>query len=509
MGNAKRTGHRTRDCLNVALVMALAGTAISPPAAAKEARRLAVLEFSGSDLKVDVLEAMSDSVRSGALAVQGRTYDVMTRESITMILKEMAGSGKCGEGECAVETARNVGAHLVITGDVLLVEETYVVTLKLRETQKGTLLSTQRVEGKGQLEVLNRLPGAARALVSEGLGLHDSGEEGSELSFSEMSLRVAVPEVSVSSTNDSLGEINIAAEQRLEAAMDQQENKKARPADKAMAWCALAGITEKNPYLDKASAACKAWQAYAEEQDKMFERMKLDYGTLDEYLRLKRKTLRQKEAVVNAFLVAYRRSEEASYLRVVAMAGKELAAGRDATLCPIERIEECGAQLVREAAAEQRRRDEAAAAEQRRRDEAAAAEKARRDDEARQAAMARAERQRKLDEETAIRTHRRRVGIGLIVSGLVMGGLSGTFLALGSHQNGVIQEGGLASGSDLQTAISNGHLYNGLSIAGGVLMGVGLVIGLPVALANLPKRKVGVDVSLSPTGMGAALKAAF
>ena len=139
--------------------------------ASAETKRLAVLEFRGKDVKPEVLATMSDQARAGALTVRGRNYDVMTRESMAVMLKEMGGSAKCEEGECEVETARNIGAHLVITGEVVLIEGTYIVTLKLHETAKGTLLATQQVEGKSQLDVIDRLESAAEALVRKGLGL--------------------------------------------------------------------------------------------------------------------------------------------------------------------------------------------------------------------------------------------------------------------------------------------------------------------------------------------------
>jgi len=78
------------------------------------AKRLAVLEFKGRGIEGDVLDAFSDEVRGGAVeGLAGRGVQVMTRENMMVLLKEMGKSG-CSEGDCEVETARNIGADFVV-----------------------------------------------------------------------------------------------------------------------------------------------------------------------------------------------------------------------------------------------------------------------------------------------------------------------------------------------------------------------------------------------------------
>jgi hypothetical protein len=80
-----------------------------------------------------------------------------------MVLKDM--SGKCPEeGDCDVETARNIGADLVVSGQVLKVEGTYLLTLKLHETGRGSLLSTAEARGATELQVLDAVRPAAENL---------------------------------------------------------------------------------------------------------------------------------------------------------------------------------------------------------------------------------------------------------------------------------------------------------------------------------------------------------
>lgn len=141
------------------------------PTAHGARKLLAVLEFRGKDIRPEILMTMSDAARSGALAVSNRGYDLITRESMDVMLKDMGGNLKCEAGECEVETGRNIGADYVVTGEIVLLEGTYLATLKFFETAKGTLLATRRAEGKGQLAVIKSLEGTAQEMIERGLGI--------------------------------------------------------------------------------------------------------------------------------------------------------------------------------------------------------------------------------------------------------------------------------------------------------------------------------------------------
>ena len=120
-------------------------------------KRLAVLEFQGKNLDQDILMTFSDTIRGGALqGIQGHGVVVMTRENMLVLLKDM-GKQDCGEGDCEVETARNIGADYVISGKVVRMEQAYIVTLKLHETKGGSLLGADTVEGSSQVELLGLL----------------------------------------------------------------------------------------------------------------------------------------------------------------------------------------------------------------------------------------------------------------------------------------------------------------------------------------------------------------
>jgi hypothetical protein len=133
-------------------------------------QRLAVLEFQGKNLEQDILMTFADTVRGGALqGLEGYGVAVMTRENMLVLLKDM-GKQECGEGDCEVETARNIGADYVVSGKVVRMERIYVVTLKLHETKRGSLLGTDTVEGASQVDLLRSLREHARQLMAAGFG---------------------------------------------------------------------------------------------------------------------------------------------------------------------------------------------------------------------------------------------------------------------------------------------------------------------------------------------------
>jgi hypothetical protein len=107
----------------------------SPVVATVPARgkRLAVLEFQGRNLDQDILMTFSDTVRGGTLiGLEPYGVAVMTRENMLVLLRDM-GKQECGEGDCEVETARNMGADYLVSGKVVRIEQLYAVTLKLHE----------------------------------------------------------------------------------------------------------------------------------------------------------------------------------------------------------------------------------------------------------------------------------------------------------------------------------------------------------------------------------------
>ena len=103
-----------------------------------EVKRLAVLEFRSGAIDSAYLLNLSDQSRRAAVEIlSDEEYLIMTRENMMQILTDMGKDASCMEGTCEVEIGRNVGADVIITGDVLQIESTYVLTLKLYDTLSG------------------------------------------------------------------------------------------------------------------------------------------------------------------------------------------------------------------------------------------------------------------------------------------------------------------------------------------------------------------------------------
>jgi hypothetical protein len=143
---------------------------VAVAAAAQEAgpkgmKRVAVLEFHGP-LSPAVLSGIADEARGAAAeTLRPKGVSVMTRESMAVVLKDMGKDiAACGEGECEVETGRQIGADLVVTGEVIQVEKVYVLILKLHETAGGSLVATKQARGKDGLEIMDAVKPAAVAL---------------------------------------------------------------------------------------------------------------------------------------------------------------------------------------------------------------------------------------------------------------------------------------------------------------------------------------------------------
>jgi len=100
------------------LLLALPCLVLPAPGVAQRTKRVAVLELSGV-LERPVLMTLTDRLRHGALAaLKGTSYEVMTRENMAVLARNMdIDLAACEDGaECEVDIGRNVGADLVMSG---------------------------------------------------------------------------------------------------------------------------------------------------------------------------------------------------------------------------------------------------------------------------------------------------------------------------------------------------------------------------------------------------------
>lgn len=125
--------------------------------------KLAVLELNDrANLQPAQVRYLTGRVRSAAVRAG---YFVLSRENILQQLPPGTDLAAC-EGECEVETGRNVGADQVASGDIVRLGSELRVALRLHETRGGRLLNSTRAAGT--IEALDGpLAQAATRLFSE------------------------------------------------------------------------------------------------------------------------------------------------------------------------------------------------------------------------------------------------------------------------------------------------------------------------------------------------------
>lgn len=145
-------------------VLALASVLTASVAQAAP-RRVAVLSLKNTaHLSPPEVRYIADQVRAGLLRLPPSQFVILTRENILAMLPPGRVLADC-EGDCEVETGRNIGADLIVTGEVLPFGAGLRVALRAHEVASGKLVATVAASG-ATLEALERpVVQAARALA--------------------------------------------------------------------------------------------------------------------------------------------------------------------------------------------------------------------------------------------------------------------------------------------------------------------------------------------------------
>ena len=156
------------------LVVLLLSLSMISASFAEELKRVVVLEFRGVGTDQEILLKFSDQVRSAAVSqLNPEEFVLMTRENTRELLSDMGKDITCMDGECEIEIGRNLQADYIITGHLLKIEEMYVLTLKLYDTHKGTLIATSDVNDASLFRLKNKTLPASKELIREGLNAHN------------------------------------------------------------------------------------------------------------------------------------------------------------------------------------------------------------------------------------------------------------------------------------------------------------------------------------------------
>ncbi len=135
--------------------------------AAPEPRLIAVLEVpEGAGLTTQESRHLADIVRGAAVrALPRRAYRIMTRENMLGLLPPGVDLAGC-VGDCEIETGRNLGAAFVVSGEVLRFGASITVSLKLHETEDGTLLASEQARAGDLGDLVEPLEQAAARLFA-------------------------------------------------------------------------------------------------------------------------------------------------------------------------------------------------------------------------------------------------------------------------------------------------------------------------------------------------------
>jgi hypothetical protein len=185
------------------LPLLLALLLTSPAALATE--MVAVLEPTGP-MDQGVLMKLSDEARTAAIEVLPAShFKVMTRENMQAFAQSMdIDLSKC-DAECEVDTGRNIGANYIVSGSVIQVSGTWILTLKAFETKEGTFIGSSEARGANELALVDQVRGAAAELFSSSVatrirGITSTVGTGGAVKLADMDMGETIVNAPVSDT---------------------------------------------------------------------------------------------------------------------------------------------------------------------------------------------------------------------------------------------------------------------------------------------------------------------
>ena len=127
---------------------------------------LAVLDIEGSAPE-ELRTLIADEIRGGGLQVED--LDVVTRENLLVLLDEMGDQEVCLTGACEVEVGRLIGADYVISGRLSQIESTWVLSVKLHESDNGKLLAVEKLMVPSKLDLVSQAKQLTASLFVDSL----------------------------------------------------------------------------------------------------------------------------------------------------------------------------------------------------------------------------------------------------------------------------------------------------------------------------------------------------
>jgi len=128
--------------------------------------RIATLELiNKAGLPSAEVSYLSNLVRQAAGRLPQSTFGVITKDNIQVMLPEGKTLEDCTM-ECAVQTGREIGAHWIVTGEVVKFGGELRVSLSLHHSSSGELRGSDVVKGRDVKELEGPLQGTAVGLFA-------------------------------------------------------------------------------------------------------------------------------------------------------------------------------------------------------------------------------------------------------------------------------------------------------------------------------------------------------
>ena len=135
-----------------------------------EKHRITVLEFEGTGVEEGLLTSLADEARVALIDdLNIRDFIILTHENTLTILHDMGLGDDAFKGEDAVEVGRNIHVEFIIVGSVSKVDRTYVVTLKMYDTDSAKLIHASHVESKRLSKLYKRVYKATQKGIDDHL----------------------------------------------------------------------------------------------------------------------------------------------------------------------------------------------------------------------------------------------------------------------------------------------------------------------------------------------------
>ena len=138
-------------------------------------QKIAVFEFQGQGIEQTYLTKLTEQTQNAVVKIlPPNEYFIITKENLYQVLQAKNAEYPLFSSLNDVEIGKVIGADRLIIGDIVQIDQTYILTMKLYDTNTGALLATQNVQATTMLELYNANLVASKHLITHGFGYNDN-----------------------------------------------------------------------------------------------------------------------------------------------------------------------------------------------------------------------------------------------------------------------------------------------------------------------------------------------